>query len=181
MVIVYVLILVLSPIWISKGAEIFYVLPDNFINVSCPSQPCATLLQYFLDNNGTFLAMSNAEYHFLPGVYPIMSTTDEIFENLNNFTIVGASSSISSVVICFLTSFQIIIKHSHSVKIWKVKFKRCTGTVSDNYFILDFNNCKSCSLNDVSFSDCGLALHNSLDFIMTNISVKIEKTYSLQF
>jgi len=49
-----------------------------------------TLLKYFLDNNGTFPAMSYAEYHFLPGVYPIMSTNDEIFENLNNFTIVGA-------------------------------------------------------------------------------------------
>ena len=30
--------------------KILYVLPDNVSDVNCPSQPCATLGQYFLDN-----------------------------------------------------------------------------------------------------------------------------------
>ena len=181
MVIVYVLTLAISQICKSAGAEVVYVLPDNFTDVSCPSQPCATLLQYFLANNGTLPVVCNVEYHFLPGVYAVTSTTDLILENLNNFTIVGASSSILSVVICFLTSHQVIIKHSHNVTIWRIMFKQCEGSTGDNfhnYFIVDLDNCTSCSLIDISFSECGLAMHNAFDFTMTNISVEIKKAYS---
>ena len=181
MVIVYVLTLAISQICESTGAEVVYVLPNNFTDVSCPSQPCATLLQYFLANNGTLPVVYNVEYHFLPGVYLVTSTTDLILENLNNFTLVGASSSILSVVICFLTSHQVIIKHSHNVTIWRIMFKQCEGSTGDNfdnYFILDLDNCTSCSLIDVSFSECGLAMHNAFDFTMTNISVEIKKAYS---
>ena len=47
----------------------FYVIPDDPTNISCPSQPymCATLSQYLLDNNGTLPVLSNAGYHFLLG------------------------------------------------------------------------------------------------------------------
>ena len=57
-------------VWISTATEVLYVLPDNSTNVSCPSQPCATLSQYLLDN-GTLPVVSNVEYHFLPGEHHI--------------------------------------------------------------------------------------------------------------
>ena len=66
-----ILILLAIQIWISTATEILYVLPDNSANaVSCPSQPCATLSQYLLDN-GTLPVVSNVEYHFLPGEHHV--------------------------------------------------------------------------------------------------------------
>ena len=53
-------------IYISTAIEIFYFLPDNLTTTSCPSQPCATLSQYWLPI-GTLLVVSNVEYHFLQG------------------------------------------------------------------------------------------------------------------
>ena len=56
-------------VWIPTTAsvEIFNILPDDSTTGSCPSQPCATLSQYLLDNNGTLPVVSDVEYHFLPG------------------------------------------------------------------------------------------------------------------
>ena len=62
-----IFILLANQIWISTATKILYILPDNSTDaVSCPSQPCATLSQYFLDN-GTLPVVSNVEYYFLPG------------------------------------------------------------------------------------------------------------------
>ena len=53
-----VILLLAMTIWISTATELLYVLPDNSTNaVSCPSQPCATLSQYVLDN-GTLPVVS---------------------------------------------------------------------------------------------------------------------------
>ena len=54
-------------IWITTATRIFYVSPFGFSNVSCPSQPCAALIDYLEDNNGTLPVVSNVEYRFLPG------------------------------------------------------------------------------------------------------------------
>ena len=36
--------------------EMLYVLPDNPTNVSCPSEPCATLSQYLMNTiSGVFI------------------------------------------------------------------------------------------------------------------------------
>ena len=51
--------------------QVFYVLPDNSTNASCSLQPCATLSQYLLDNNGSLPVVSNVEYHFLPGEHHV--------------------------------------------------------------------------------------------------------------
>ena len=48
-----VLLLVAIQVWLTNATQLFHVLPDDPTNVSCPSQPCATLSQYLLDNNGT--------------------------------------------------------------------------------------------------------------------------------
>ena len=47
------------------ATEILYVLPDNVSDVNCPSQQCATLGQYLLDN-GSLSVLSDVEYHFYP-------------------------------------------------------------------------------------------------------------------
>ena len=67
---VIILFLFLVTILISvptAAQQVFYVSPDNSTNTSCPFQPCATLSQYLLDNNGSLPVVSNVEYHFLPG------------------------------------------------------------------------------------------------------------------
>ena len=65
---------------------IYYVLPDNVSDVNCPSQPCATLGQYLLDN-GSLPVLSNVEYHFLPGEHHVV---DVIYiEEAFNFSLIG--------------------------------------------------------------------------------------------
>ena len=79
-----VLLIILSSIS-TVSHQIFYVLPDNSTNASCLFQPCATLGQYLLDNNGTLPVVSNVEYLFLPGEHhvPINAT----LQYLHNFMI----------------------------------------------------------------------------------------------
>ena len=54
------------------ATKILYVLPDNVSDVNCPSQPCATLGQYLLDN-GSLPVLSNVEYYFLPGEHHVIN------------------------------------------------------------------------------------------------------------
>ena len=78
-----IFLFVATQIWLSTATEILHVLPDHSTNaVSCPSQPCATLSQYVLDN-GTLPVVSNVEYHFLPGEHHVPANT--ILQNLYNF------------------------------------------------------------------------------------------------
>ena len=67
------------------ATRILYILPDNVSEVNCPSQPCATLVQYLLDN-GSLPVLSNVEYHFLPGEHHVV---DAIYmEGAINFSLV---------------------------------------------------------------------------------------------
>ena len=119
------LILITAYIWISTATEILYVLPDNSTNaVSCPSQPCATLSQYLLDN-GTLPVVSNVEYHFLPGEHHVPANM--ILQNLNNFSIIGVISNSSSPVVLVGCSqpYVINIMYSYFVNINNVIFKHC--------------------------------------------------------
>ena len=45
------------------ATRVYYVLPDNSTNSSCPLQPCATLSKYLSD--GLMSAVSNIEYRNL--------------------------------------------------------------------------------------------------------------------
>ena len=68
----------------SAAQQVFYVSPDNSTSTSCPFQPCATLSQYMLDNNGSLPVVLNVEYHFLPGEHYI--PTNMTLQYLHNFT-----------------------------------------------------------------------------------------------
>ena len=75
-----------SAIHLILATRILYVLPDNVSDVNCPSQPCATLCQYLLDN-GSLPVLSNVEYHFLPGEHHVV---DIIYmEGAINFSLIG--------------------------------------------------------------------------------------------
>ena len=121
---------------------IFYVLPDDSTTVSCPSQPCATLSQYLLDNNGTLPVVSNVEYHFLPGEY---HQDNILIQYANNFTLIGATKNGSLLAVwvgsCYHLFYLLEIKHSYNVNIVNMVFKRCE--VSNYATYLYFSCCTS--------------------------------------
>ena len=68
------------------------------MHIHCPSQPCATLSQYWSDN-GTLPVVSNVEYHFLPGEHhvPANMILQDVFEHV----IVILNSDLSlSIMLC---------------------------------------------------------------------------------
>jgi len=104
------------------ATKVLYVSPDNSTNVNCPSQPCAILSQYLLDN-GTLPVVSNVEYHFLPGEHHVPANM--VLQNLHNFSIVGTVSKSSPPVMLFgcSQSHVIYVINSHFVIIKNVIFK----------------------------------------------------------
>ena len=107
-----------------KATDVFYVLSDNSVNVSCLSQPCHshTLGQYLLINNGTLPQVTNVEYHFLPGEHQVPANM--VLTNLSNFSIIGDISEPSSpAVLVGCDHFYVLkINVSHNVTIRNVKF-----------------------------------------------------------
>ena len=85
--VLHVLLLVAIQVWLSTATLVFNILPDDSTNVSCPSQPCATLSQYLLDNNGVLPVWSNVEYHFLSGEHHLQTTMTLMY--LSNVSFVG--------------------------------------------------------------------------------------------
>ena len=116
------------------GVEIFNVLPDDSTTGSCPSQPCATLSQYLLDNNGTLPVVSNVEYHFLPGEHYLHSKL--ILEHLKNFSFLGVtsdSSSLPQLVYCSrLSQRHLTIAYSNHVQVYNIIFKYFNTFDPDN-------------------------------------------------
>ena len=150
-------ILVATQMWIiSKctATEVLYVLPDDSTNVSCPSQPCATLSQYLLDN-GTLPVMSNVEYHFLSGEHHVPANIT--LQDLENFSIIGDFSKISSQIVlvaCTQASYIIKIINSYNITIANVIFKQ------HHQVNLLMNLCYSCIIENVIFINSGLIAKN---------------------
>ena len=151
-------------IYTSTATEILYVLPDNSTNaVSCPSQPCATLSQYVLDN-GTLPVVSNVEYHFLPGEHHVPAKM--LLHNLHNFSMIGIdnNSSWPVVLIGCLQQYVINIINSQFVTINNVMFKHC-GISSENknhLTNLRLSCCFSCEIQNVTFFHYGLLAYNMI-------------------
>ena len=153
---------------ISAGAyHIFYVLPDNSTNTNCPFQPCATLSQYLLDNNGSLPVVSNVEYHFLPGEHHIPASMT--LQYLHNFIMLGSKQyfSISTIFINGLQSYLKVFD-SVNVTIKNVIFKRPQmGSYlyrNDKFdlYNLAFKNCSSSTIMAVEFLEYGFAGDNLL-------------------
>ena len=155
------------------ATQVFIVLPDDSTNVSCPSQPCATLSQYLLDNNGTLPVVSNVEYHFLPGEHHLHITMK--LEYLSNVSFVGIESDVSSPVIlvsCFNNPyFHILIKRSQNVTIGKITFRHYKVATNVTYLLL--NICTYCRLEHVRFLEGGLITRNTFaNFSINNVNIE---------
>lgn len=141
--------------------QVFYVLPDDSTNTTCPSQPCATLSQYLLDNDGSLPVVSNVEYQFLPGKHYVPSNMS--FWHLHNFAIIGSSSNKFSVLLVDLQAY-IKIYASKNFTISNVLFKMYYKHYEDSDYILCkvmLTNCFSCKIVNVTFVDygfCGINL-----------------------
>ena len=148
------LVFTMVEIYVSATTEVLYVLPDNSIDaVSCPSQPCATLSQYLLDN-GTLPVVSNVEYHFLPGEHHVPANMT--LQDIHNFSIIGiVSSDLSSPVVLVgcLQWYVINIINSHFVSINNVVFKCCSIWVDNRKRLtsLGLFCCFSCKIANVTF------------------------------
>ena len=144
--------------------QVFYVIPDRLVNVSCSSQPCATLGQYLLDNNGSLPVVSNVEYHFLPGEHHV--PRDMKLQYLHNFAMIGSdsSTSISTEIISSLQSY-VKIFNSVNVSIINVIFTkqaydiRMSIEIHNNrnfdLFNLAFINCSNCIITKVELWEYG--------------------------
>ena len=155
---VIVLVFTMVEIYVPATTEVLYVLPDNSTDaVSCPSQPCATLSQYLLDN-GTLPVVSNVEYHFLPGEHHVPANM--ILQKLHKFSIIGIVSNLSSPVVLVgcLQWYVINIVNSHFVSIKNVVFKRCSIWKDNRKAVtsLKLFCCFSCKIADVTFIQYGI-------------------------
>ena len=149
-------------IYVPSATEILYVLPDNSTSaVSCPSQPCATLSQYVLDN-GTLPFVSSVEYHFLPGEHHVPANMT--LENLHNFSIIGKvnNSSWQVVLVGCLQWYVINIINSQFVTISNVMFKHCgiPPAPKKDLTNLRLACCFSCKIQNVTFFHFGIIALN---------------------
>jgi len=171
-----VFILAAIEFWISTATEIFYVLPDNSTNVSCPSQPCATLSQYLLDN-GTLPVVLNVKYHFLPGEHHVPANM--VLQYLNNFSIVGTVCKSSPPVVLVGSSQLYVIKinKSSNVTITNVMFKQFHQSqfkYHEQLTNLLIDVCYSCTIENVTFMNLGLIGRNIIgNSHFTEIIIKL--------
>ena len=178
MVLYKIFILLTIKAWISSATEILYVLPDNSTEaVSCPSQPCAKLSQYVMDN-GTLPVMSNVEYHFLPGEHHVPANM--VLQNLHSFSIIGTVSKPSPLAVLVLAdcsqSYIIKIIDSYNVTILNVMLKQCDQSQSTDLFI---SLCYSCTIQNVVFMNLGLIGENLIGRSnLTEIMMKSNRSTS---
>ena len=149
---------VIIAIQLCTSTRIFYVLPDNSTNASCPFQPCDTLSEYLMDN-GTLPVVSNVQYYFLPGEHHIPANM--LLQDLCNFSIIGTvkESTPPAVLVGCLQSYVINVINSYNVTIANVVFKRCDQTKLNKYRYLTnllLNLCYSCTIENVIFMNLGL-------------------------
>ena len=170
-------ILLAIQISISTASKILYVLPDNSTDVgNCPSQPCATLSQYLLDND-TLPVLSNVEYHFLPGEHHVPANMT--IRNLHNFSIIGTVSKPSPLAVLVLVdypqSYIINIIDSYNVTIANVMLKQCDHPQLTNVLI---NSCYSCTLENLVFINLGMIATNLVGRShLTELVIKSKKNF----
>ena len=160
---------------ISTATDILYVLPDNSTDAaSCPSQLCATLSQYLLDN-GTLPVVSNVEYYFLPGEHHV--PTNMILENLHNFSIIGIFQNKTTPAV--LIGYVIEILRSYNVTIANVTFKhsyqeQCMINLYESFAGLKINWCHNCKIQNAVFINFGLTGTNLIGYL-TKIVIRMDR------
>ena len=156
------------------ATRILYVLPDNVSDVNCPSQPCATLGHYLLDN-GSLPVLSNVEYHFLPGKHQVVDTID--IEEAFNFSLIGCSLSQTKFV-CWSQAYVRIFL-SYNVTIRNLVFDQCNGVLFSEVPIpvapgLFLYECSHCVIKDLVFFGYGfLGMNLFLNSYISNVTINI--------
>ena len=164
-------------IGISTAIEIFYVLPDNSPNISCPSHHCATFSQYFLDND-TLPVVSNVEYHLLPGEHYMISTEIVLLGYLQNFSLVGLYNKKLQLLSTILVSTDIVIFDSYNVTIKNVIFEMLVGFSSDINVKVQLVLCIYCTVENVTLLGYGLLGYNLIGrSYLNNIAIKLNSEY----
>ena len=154
------------------ATKILYVLPDNVSDVNCPSQPCATLGQYLLDN-GSLPVLSDVEYHFLPGEHHVVNIVN--VEKAFNFSLIGFGLSPAKLV-CRSRS-HVSVFYSYNVTIRNLVFSQCSGNIFPHVGLniaagLFLYECSYCKVEDIYFFDCGFAgINLFLKSYLNNITI----------
>ena len=156
------------------ATRILYVLPDNVSDVNCPSQPCATLGRYLLDN-GSLPVLSNVEYHFLPGQHHVFDVID--IEEAFNFSLIGFGLLHTNFVCCSQTYVRIF--RSYNVIIKNLVFDQCSGDLFPLYAIhiapsLFLYDCSHCIVENIVFFGYGFAgINLFLNSYISNITINL--------
>ena len=153
---VYILVALL--VGTSTANEIFYVLPDNSPNISCPPHHCATFSQYLLDNDGRLPVTSNVEYHLLSGEHYLIATETltVALSNFQNFSLVGKLNEQLQLPTVILVSTNITIFDSYNITITNIIFKNSFPNIGN----LELLTCISCIIENVTLIGCGLSGYN---------------------
>ena len=179
----HLFILTTVQVWITTATKILYVSPDNSTNVNCPSQPCATLSQYLLDN-GTLPVVSNVEYHFLPGEHHVPANM--ILQNLYNLSIIGTVNNSSSPVVLVgcSQSYVINITKSFNITVANVMLKQCHQLQFKHTHLTNLliDLCYSCTIENVTFINLGLTGKNLIgNSYLSKIMIKLENSYMMAY
>ena len=155
------------------STKILYVVPHNSTNASCPSQPCATLSQYY---NGTLPVVSNVEYHFLPGEHHVPANMT--LQDLHNFSIIGIVYNKTSPAV--LVGYVIEIVRSYNVTIANVTFRhsyqeQCMINLYENLADLKISWCQNCKVQNAVFINFGLTGTNLIGYL-TKIVFRMDRT-----
>ena len=143
------------------ATKILYVLPDNVSDVNCPSQPCATLGQYLLDN-GSLSVLSDVEYRLLPGEHHVVNNVT--IEEALNFSLIGYGLPPAKLVCRSHYYVGWFLSNSYNISIRNLVFSQCSVTVElfnelnvDMVASLILFNCLHCKVEDVDFFGYGFA------------------------
>ena len=162
------------------ATKILYVLPDDVSDVICPSQPCATLGQYLLDN-GSLPVLSDVEYYFLPGDHHVVNVIN--IEEAFNFSLIGFGLPPAKLV-CESQSYMNVV-YSYNVTIKNIVFIHCHGNNTlvsqlglDTAAGLFLYECSYCKAEELWFDGYGLAginlfLNSSLNYINIDMTIVI--------
>ena len=168
----FLFVLMITKVYTSTSTELFYVLPDDATNASCPSHPCVTLSQYLWNISG----MANISLLFLSGNHSLTSTIT--MQQVYNVTMIGVSynNSAPAIIICNSAESVVVFINASNIKIANLVFKNCGGIgpkiiprndiYPDDYYPLPaalfFDTCYYCNVTNTTFIGYGLIMNNLL-------------------
>ena len=154
------------------ATKILYVLPDNVSDVNCPSQPCATLDQYLLDNI-SLPALSDVEYYFLPGEHHVVNPI--IIVKALNFSFIGFGLPPAKLV-CWSQSY-VSVFYTHNATIRNLMFSQCNGDLFHEFGVdikagLILYECLCCIVENIYFSLYGfVGINLFLNSYLSNVTI----------